>query len=87
MPDPRNGERPGLAPPPDSTRPDPARARYHFIAIHRLIGAALVVLGLMAMQRVLDWGEGVGIVLAVVGLIDFFFVPLLLARLWRSRSE
>ena len=76
-------ERPGLSPEP---RPghDPARARFWFIAAHRIIGAALVILGMMAMQGVLDWGEGVGTVLAIVGLIDFFLIPLIFSRMWRS---
>lgn len=83
-------ERPGLAhaslpkaggdPPPN----DPAKARFYFIAGHRVVGAVLVVLGMLAMQGALDWGEGVGKVLAIVGLIDFFVIPLFLSRMWRS---
>ena len=93
MPDPRDEERPGLAPrsaPPASAKParsDPARARFVFIAAHRVVGAVLVMLGILAMQRALDWGEGLGIALAVVGLVDFFVIPLVLARMWRSRPE
>ena len=83
MPELHNDEREGLSPDP---RPgnDPARARYWFIAAHRIMGAALVVLGFMAMQGVLDWGKGLGQVLAVVGVIDFFVIPLVFARMWRS---
>ncbi len=83
MVDLQGGDRPGLAP--EATRTsDPARARFYFIAAHRVVGAALIVLGMLAMQGALDWGEGIGLVLAIVGLIDFFVVPLLLSRLWRS---
>lgn len=87
MADLQDDDRPGLAPKPTS---DPvaseaaARARFYFIAAHRVFGAALVILGMMAMQGVLDWGEGVGKVLALVGLIDFFVIPLVLTRMWRS---
>lgn len=63
---------------------DPARARFYFIAGHRVVGAVLIILGILAMEGALDWGEGVGKVLAIVGLIDFFIIPLVLARLWRS---
>lgn len=78
-------ERPGLAPAAKpSTGSDPAKARFYFIAAHRVVGTALVVLGMLAMQGALEWGEGVGKVLAIVGLIDFFIIPLVLARLWRS---
>lgn len=78
-------ERPGLTPSPEA-RPgnDPAKARFYFIAAHRVVGAALIVLGMLAMQGALDWGEGVGKVLAIVGLIDFFVIPLVLSRMWRS---
>lgn len=86
-------DRPGLIPdpaaPPDRgpAKNDPARARFYFIAAHRVVGAALVVLGMLAMQGALDWGEGVGKVLAIVGLIDFFIIPLFLSRMWRSLPE
>lgn len=83
MPDPQADERPGLSPGPRPGR-DPARARFWFIAAHRIIGAVLVILGMMAMQGVLDWGKGVGKVLAIVGLIDFFVIPLVFARMWKS---
>lgn len=76
-------ERPGLTPPPAPGR-DPARARFWFIAAHRIVGAVLIMLGMLAMQGALDWGAGIGKVLAIVGLVDFFLIPLLLARMWRS---
>lgn len=75
-------DRPGLAAQP--TGRDPAKARFWFIAAHRLIGAALIMLGILAMQGALDWGKGVGKVLAILGLIDFFVIPLVFARMWKS---
>lgn len=86
MPELQNDGRPGLSPDP---RPghDPARVRFWFITAHRVLGTTLVVLGMMAMQGVLDWGEGVGTVLGIVGLIDFFFVPLVLSRMWKSAPK
>ncbi len=82
-------DRPGLAPtpapaPPPTPGGDPAKARFYFIAAHRVVGAVLIMLGMLAMQGALDWGEGVGKVLAIVGLIDFFLIPLLLSRMWKS---
>lgn len=78
-------ERPGIDTAP-ATKPgrDPAKARFYFIAAHRVVGAVLIMLGMLAMQGALDWGEGVGTVLAIVGLIDFFLIPLLLSRMWKS---
>lgn len=66
---------------------DPAKARFYFIAAHRLVGAALVVLGMLALQGALDWGRGLGKVLAATGLIVFFVVPLMLSRAWRTPRE
>ena len=69
---------------PSKPSSDPAMARFYFIAAHRLVGAALVVLGMLAMQGALDWGKGMGKVLAITGLVVFFVVPLFLARAWRT---
>lgn len=71
----------------DPAPSDPAKARFYFIATHRLVGATLIVLGMLAMQGALDWGRGMGKVLAATGLIVFFVVPLLLARAWRTPKE
>lgn len=80
-----NDDRPGITPPPAAKAgADPAKARFYFIAAHRVLGAVLVVLGLMAMEGKLDWGEGLGTVLAVTGLVAFFVIPVLLSRMWRS---
>lgn len=67
--------------------PDPARARFFLIAIHRVVGGVLVMLGLLALNDRIDWGDTVGGVLVAVGLLDFAVVPVLLARLWRSPRE
>ena len=66
---------------------DPAKARFYFIAAHRVVGALLVMLGMLAMQGALDWGRGLGKVLAATGLVVFFVVPLLLSRAWRTPKD
>jgi len=66
---------------------DPAEARFYFIMFHRLIGTVLVVLGAMCIAGTLSWGSTIGMVLMVVGLLDFFVAPVLLARLWKSPGE
>jgi hypothetical protein len=63
---------------------DPARPRYLFLSLQRLIGAGLILLGLLALNGGLGWGKSAGVVLVLVGLIDFAVVPILLARRWRS---
>jgi hypothetical protein len=63
---------------------DVARGRWLMISLHRILGAALVVAGILAVEGVIGFGDVAGYVLIAVGLIDVFLVPRLLARLWRS---
>ena len=87
MADPHNEERLGFGASATPEGRDPAKARFYFIAAHRVVGVVLLVLGIMAMEGRIDWGEGVGKVLAIVGLIDFFLIPLMLARMWKSLPQ
>lgn len=66
---------------------DPARARFLFIVAHRFVGAVLVMLGMLAMQGALDWGKDLGKVLAIAGLIEFFVMPIVFARMWKSMPK
>ncbi len=69
----------------DTPKPaDPAKARFLFMAAHRVVGAVLVMLGMLAMQGALDWGKDIGKILAIVGLIEFFVMPIVFARMWKS---
>ncbi|MET0179052.1 MAG: hypothetical protein ABW194_01050 [Novosphingobium sp.] len=67
---------------------DPAAARFAVIQLVRLTGVALFVVGLLIQSRRLVWAEGLptelGYVLMVVGLVEVFALPALLARHWRS---
>lgn len=68
---------------------DPAMGRYFTLQVVRLSGALLVLLGVLVQA-----GKGpgplaalppiAGIVLALVGLWDFFFLPRIVARRWRT---
>lgn len=87
MAEPEKRDRPTPVEPPAPDGRDPARARYYLIAALRLGGAALVIAGIMAMEGRLDWGREVGTVLAIAGLVDFFLVPRLLARRWKSPPQ
>lgn len=62
------------------------RDRQRFIILNalRFGGLAMVLFGIAITQGVLALPWPVGAVLAVVGLIDFFFVPLLIARRWKA---
>lgn len=66
---------------------DPAQARFAFIAFHRLLGAAMVVVGILVTQHAIAWPTKIGWVLLGLGLVDFFVMPLVFARLWRTPPE
>ena len=68
----------------DSAGRDPAKARFYFIAFHRLFGAVLAMLGLLVIEDRIDWPTKLGYGLLVIGLFDVFVAPILLARLWRT---
>lgn len=64
---------------------DPAKARFLVIQMVRLSGVALVLLALAILARKIDLPEAVGYVLFVVGVLDALFMPIVLARLWKTR--
>lgn len=64
-----------------------ARTRFVVIQLLRLIGVALVMAGLLILRGRLGFPPIAGYVALVVGLIDIFFVPVLLARRWRSDKK
>lgn len=82
--DDREGQGPSTPP---NAGGDPARARFYFIAGHRVLGAVLIMLGMLAIEGALGWGKGIGKVLAIAGLVEFFIMPLVFARMWRSVSK
>lgn len=64
---------------------DPARKRFLAITLLRLSGALLVMFGLViAAGRFESLPRLAGIVMVIVGAIDFALVPVLLARRWRT---
>ncbi|MXO58107.1 hypothetical protein GRI89_00915 [Altererythrobacter salegens] len=66
--------------PPD----DVARKRWLAIQAVRLGGGVMVVFALAALRGVVPFPEIAAYVMLVVGLLDVFLVPTLLARKWRS---
>lgn len=61
-----------------------ARARFFLMNMMRLLGAIMIILGMLVTSGTLDWPRVVGYALLIFGLVDFFVVPLVLARKWRS---
>jgi hypothetical protein len=76
--------------PPEERAPceDEARNRWLVITLLRFVGFALAVLGLLMSQGAVDIAGDVnrllGYLFIVVGLVDGFVVPQILARKWRS---
>lgn len=61
-----------------------ARSRFFAIGMLRLGGAVVTMLGLLILAGRIAAPDLAGYLLLVVGLVDFFVVPVLLARRWRS---
>jgi hypothetical protein len=61
-----------------------ARGRYWVITAVRLAGAAMVVVGLLIYNGNIQTDPLVGYFLIVVGLVDVFLMPMVLARKWRT---
>lgn len=66
------------------SEPDPARARFFILQAIRWSGVALVVIGLMTIQRRIDLPQEAGYALLLAGLFEALFLPTLLARRWKS---
>ncbi len=63
---------------------DPAFKFFLLMQLGRFAGVALVLAGLMALQRQVDLPEWTGYPLVIAGMATFFLVPRQLARKWRS---
>lgn len=78
------------------TTPDPAaraaaearaKARYAVMNIARIGGLAMVILGIAIARGLVPLPYALGVVLAVLGLLEFFFLPTLLARRWKAAER
>lgn len=70
---------------------DEARARQRYLLLNavRLSGLGLVLFGIVIARGVLPFDVPwvVGVIIAVAGLLEFFFLPRLIARRWKSESD
>lgn len=66
---------------------DVARNRWALMQAVRLAGAAMALIGLLIVSGRIGAPELAGYVLVLFGLLDFFFVPTILARRWRTPGE
>lgn len=65
---------------------DPAKARFLVINLVRLMGVAMVLIGVLAAEGQIKLPGVAAYVLVVLGMIGIFLVPRMLARRWRTRE-
>ncbi|WP_298336863.1 hypothetical protein [uncultured Erythrobacter sp.] len=61
-----------------------AAKRYTLMNLVRIGAVISVILGIAVAQGAVDLPYALGVVLAVAGLLAFFFVPPLLVRRWKA---
>lgn len=73
------------------SEPDPAKGRFVVMQLVRLSGVVLVLFGILLQARRIealrDVPPAAGYILIVIGLVEVFALPLVLARRWRSPKE
>ena len=73
-------------PKPDPT-PDPAQARWIMLQLMRLGGVLLAVGGLVIIGGAIAGPPALGYGLLAFGLFEFFVMPVMLAKRWKTPDE
>lgn len=60
------------------------KQRFMAIQLMRLMGAGLTLLGILIAGGKIDLPVLLGYVFVVIGMVDFFVMPKVLARRWRT---
>ncbi|HMT46365.1 MAG TPA: hypothetical protein PKE59_04465 [Novosphingobium sp.] len=68
-------------------KPDAALMRYQVLSLIRLMAAAQVVLGVVVIGGKLGLPYIVGAALVLTGVLEFFLIPRLLAKRWKSDAQ
>ncbi len=71
----------------DPFNDDVARNRWLILGLTRLAGVGMVITGLLVTQGAILWPIELGYALVLIGIVDVFVVPQVLARRWRSPRE
>lgn len=68
---------------------DEAQAKQRFVLLNlvRLGGLLMVLAAIAGHQGALPLPQPVSLILAGLGLFEFFFLPNILARQWRTRDD
>jgi hypothetical protein len=73
--------------PPEGEDGGDARTRFFAIGATRLLGVAMVLVGMLAVAGRIGIPPVAGYGFIAFGLFDVFWVPLILARKWRTPPE
>ena len=64
-----------------------AKQRFMLLNLVRLMGLAMVLVGIDITQCAIDLPYAVGVVLAIFGLLELFLMPNIIAKSWKSNEE
>lgn len=71
----------------DPSQDQTARNRFLVIAMVRLFGVAMILMAIAIAQGMVDLPPITVWVLAPLGVIEAFLMPVVLARMWRSADQ
>ncbi len=66
---------------------DPAKARWMMLQLIRLGGLLFILGGMVVLSGSVSGPPVLGIGLLLIGLFEFFFLPVMVARRWKSPPE
>lgn len=74
---------------PDNNQAAESRAKSRFFAISamRIAGVAMILLGIAVLQGAVSLPEWTAYLLIVLGMVEAFVMPQILARLWRTNDR
>ncbi len=66
---------------------DLAKQRFFLLSAIRLLSIAIIVVGLLSLSGKIAIPRPAGAAFAVFGLLEFLFLPLFLARKWKTPNK
>lgn len=64
-----------------------AKGRFMVINLMRIGGIAMILMGIAVLQSMISLPDWTGYLLIVLGMMETFLVPTLLARVWSSNNR
>jgi hypothetical protein len=71
----------------DQTDEQRARGRFFVISAVRTFGIVMILLAITVAQGLVDLPDWTIWILAPLGLIEAFLMPVVLARMWRTQDQ